>query len=131
MKKILILLVGLFFFSPTMEAVHTTPIAPKEKTTTTKEIVKAQKQEAKNNRKQARQDKKIQKLQQKLKKKGMDKGGSGIWNDDTFRLGALIALGGLALRLLGFIPLLGGIINLIGTLLLLLGIGIMIWVLIK
>jgi len=127
MKKTIILLVlGLFFFQSLATAVSpNTPNAALIKTS-----VIQQKEEKKLARKKAKLEKRIDKVRKKMDKKGIAKG-TGVWDDDTFRLGAMIALGGLLLRLLAFIPFLGGILSLIGFLILVLGIGIMIWVLIK
>lgn len=125
MKKSLVLLFLGFFLINTMVALAPNAAAPNPKGLTKKEIRKAEK----TTKKEAKLKKKMKKLEKKLAKKGYAAAGS-VWEDDTFRLGALIALGGLVIRLFAFLPFIGGIISLIGTLILLLGIGIMIWVLI-
>lgn len=92
-------------------------------------IKKEQRVTKKQLKKKARLEKRVKKLEKKLEKKGYAKGNS-AWDNDTFRLGALIALGGLVVRLFAFLPFIGGIFSLLGTLILLVGLGIMIWVLI-
>lgn len=84
----------------------------------------------KQQKKAAKWEKRMKKIEKKLEKKGYATG-SGIWDDDTFKLGALIALGGLVIRLFAFLPFIGGLFSLIGSLVFLVGIGIMIWVLIE
>jgi len=130
MKKIIILLVlGLFIFHAPSIAV--TPTVPNSMEVIHSETEASQlKSQKKLERKRAKFTKRIDKFRKKMEKKGMAQG-AGVWDDDTFRLGAMIALGGLLLRLLAFIPLLGGLLSSIGFLILLIGVGIMIWVLIK
>ncbi len=95
-----------------------------------KKVEKAQK---KLDKKEAKLEKRIKKIKQKLAKKGIQKteAGRSVWQDDTFKLGALIALGGLLVTILGALPILGGIFSLIGGLMLIVGIGLMIWILIE
>jgi len=110
---------------PTISVQGVNSSAPNAKVITKKEQKQVQKQQ----KKAAKWEKKMKKWEAKLAKKGAAKGSS-LWDDDTFRLGALVALGGLAIRLFAFLPFIGGIFSLIGTLVLLVGLGIMIWVLI-
>ena len=129
-KTILLLLLGLFIFQHS--AIAVAPNAPKnmEVIIAAEKTAVQQKKERKIERRKAKLEKRIEKFKKKIAKKGKATG-TGVWDDDTFRLGAMIALGGLLLRLLAFIPLLGGILSLIGFIILILGLGIMIWVLIK
>ena len=125
MKKIItFLLFGIILtFSNSLYAVHSAPIPIK------KELTKKERKELlKQQKKAAKWEKRMKKIEKKLEKKGYATG-SGIWDDDTFKLGALIALGGLVIRLFAFLPFIGGLFSLIGSLVFLVGIGIMIWVL--
>ena len=125
MKKLTIyLIIGMIASSYSLLGVN--PVSKPAEQEITK---KQQRQEQRQQKKAAKWEKKMQKWEAKAAKKGKARGSS-LWDDDTFRLGALIALGGLAIRLFAFLPFLGGIFNLIGTLVLLVGLGIMIWVLI-
>jgi len=127
MKKIITYLLfgAILTFSNSLYAVNSAPLPVKEKLTK-KEEKKLEKQQ----KKAAKWEKRMKKLKKKLEKKGLATGG-GVWDDDTFRLGALIALGGLLIRLFAFLPFIGGIFSLIGSLVFLVGLGIMIWVLIE
>ncbi len=127
-KKIfLFLIIGLLYSIPNYAVKP--HIAPEKTTVNKKRAKKEAKQAIKFEKKQQKIEKRFKKIEKRLAKKGQAKGGN-LWDDDNFRLGAYIAIGGLLLRLLAFIPLLGGIISLIGTLIFLVGLGIMVWVLI-
>jgi len=136
MKKLL-LLFGLSFFlgNATIWALPTTKPIVEEKTEvlSAKEQKRSQKKQEKWQKKKDKLEKKFQKLEKKLAKKGADmtKARNGVWDDDTFKLGALIALGGLLLTILGVLPILGGIFSVIGGLMMIVGVGLMIWVLIE
>jgi len=125
MKKLFICVL-LGFLLPNMHLLAVKPATAPVKPEVSK---KEQRQLEKQQKKQAKWEKRIKKIEKKLAKKGYAAGGS-VWDDDNFKLGALIALGGLVVRLFAFLPFIGGIFSLIGTLILLLGLGIMIWVLI-
>jgi len=126
-KKIFIFLtIGLLYSIPNYAVKPN--VAPLEKAADKKASKKEEKQALKIEKKQKKFEKRFQKLEKRLAKKGQAKGGLGIWDNENFRLGAYIAVGGLLLRLLSFIPLLGGIISFIGGLIFLVGLGIMIWV---
>lgn len=129
-KTILLLLLGLFVFQNTGLAVAPKAPGTAGELVSSETAVVTQKKERKLERRKAKLEKRIAKFQKKMQKKGKAQG-TGVWEDDTFRFGAMIALGGLLLRLLAFIPLLGGLLSTIGFLILVLGLGIMIWVLIK
>ena len=135
MKKSLLLFSCLFLLtSVTAWALPTTKSLPKEKEAiSVKAQKKAKKQQAKWQKKKGKLEKKFQKLEKKLAKKGIDTAHArnGLWDDDTFKLGALVALGGLLLTILGVLPILGGIFSLIGGLMMIVGVGLMIWVLIE
>ena len=127
MKKIITYLIfgAILTLSNNLYAVHSAPTPVKEELTK-----KEQKTQLKQQKKAAKWEKRMKKIGKKLEKKGYATG-SGVWDDDTFRLGALIALGGLVIRLFAFLPFIGGIFGLIGSLVFLVGLGIMIWVLIE
>lgn len=136
MKKLLLLFsLALLLGNGTVWALPTTKPKVEEKTAvvSAKELKKAQKQQDKWQKKKAKFEKKFQKLEKRLAKKGIDttQARNGVWEDDTFKLGALIALGGLLLTILGVLPILGGIFSLIGGLMMIVGVGLMIWVLIE
>ncbi len=78
-------------------------------------------------------EKRLQKIQKKLIRKGYlkEKMATDIWENDAFRMGALVTLGGLLLTILGALPLLGGIFTFIGVLMMVIGIALMIWALIE
>ncbi len=128
LKITLFLMIGFLYSIPNYAVKpNSTPLEVKvEEKASKKETRKVLKQE----KKQKKLEKRIQKIEKRLAKKGKAKGGKGLWDNENFRLGAYIAIGGLLLRVLSFIPLLGGIISLIGTLIFLVGLGIMIWVLV-
>ncbi len=136
MKKSL-LLFSLFFFltSAITWALPTTkPLLEKTEAVSAKAQKKAQKQQEKWQKKKIKLEQKFQKLEKKLSKKGIKTTQgrrNGLWDDDTFRLGALIALGGLLLTILRILPILGGIFGLIGGIMMIAGVGLMIWVLIE
>ena len=132
MKKALILSLLFVFAANTVTiALPNRPLKEKTEAVSSKALKKAQKQEQKWNKKKEKLDKKLKKIEKKLAKKGIKATqASSVWNDETFKLGALIGLGGLLLTILGVLPILGGIFTFIGTLMLLVGLGLMIWVLI-
>ncbi len=128
LKMILFLMIGLLYSIPNYAV---KPSAAPLEVKADKEIAKEEAKKAlKQEKKQKKLEKRIHKIEKRLAKKGKAKAGRGLWDNENFRLGAYIAIGGLLLRVLSFIPLLGGIISLIGTLIFLVGLGIMIWVLI-
>ncbi len=125
-KAITYLLFGaLMVFSNNLYGVKSAPVPVKEKLSK-----KEQKKLLKQEKKAVKWEKRMKRLEKKLEKKGYAMG-SGLWDDDTFRLGALVALGGLVVRLFAFLPFIGGIFSLLGSLIFLIGVGIMIWVLIE
>ena len=127
LKVIVLLLSCLIYSIPNfaVKPVTAKPVLKSEQQLTKQEARQLEKAE----KKQAKLEKRLQKLEKKLAKKGIGNG-QNLWDNDNFRLGAYIALGGLVLRLLAFIPLLGGIISLIGTLIFLIGLGLMVWTII-
>jgi len=135
MKKLFLFSLLLFLGNTAVWALPTTKPKVEEKTEviSAKAQKKTQKQQEKWQKKKQKLDKKIQKLEKKLAKKGIDttQARNGVWNDDTFKLGALVALGGLLLTILGVLPILGGIFSVIGGLMMIVGVGLMIWVLIE
>ena len=134
MKKSLLLFSLFLFLSSTITwALPTTkPLSKEKEVISVKTQKKAQKQQEKWQKKKGKLEKKFQKLEKKLAKKGIDttNARNGLWDDETFKLGALIALGGLLLTILGVLPILGGIFSFIGALMMIVGVGLMIWVLI-
>ena len=127
-KVFLFLIIGLLYSIPNYAV---KPIAAPVETTVNKKTSKKEvKQALKIQKKQKKIEKRFQKLEKRLSKKANAKGGRNVWDEDNFRLGAYIAIGGLLLRLLSFIPFLGGIISFIGALIFIVGLGIMVWVLI-
>jgi len=128
-KKIFLFLIfGLLYSIPNYAVKpNITPVETKANKKSSKKEVK---QALKFEKNQKKIEKRFQKLEKRLAKKAKAKGGRNLWDEDNFRLGAYIAIGGLILRLLSFIPFLGGIISFIGALIFLVGLGIMIWVLI-
>lgn len=134
MKKS-ILLVTLFtlLINVLGSAMPTKPVQQQEEAISIKAVKKVQKAQKKLDKKKAKLSKKIKKIEQKLAKKGIQttEAGRGVWQDETFKLGALVALGGLLLTILGVLPILGGIFSLIGGLMMIVGVGLMIWVLIE
>ncbi len=132
MKKSLLLFTLFIFLSSTVGNTMPTKPVQQEAVVSIKATKKAQKAQEKLERKEAKLDKKIKKIKRKLAKKGIQKAEAGrsVWEDETFKLGALIALGGLLLTILGVLPILGGIFSLIGGLMALIGVALMIWVLI-
>ncbi|MFK7982325.1 MAG: hypothetical protein AB8G86_20250 [Saprospiraceae bacterium] len=132
-KSLLLFSLFLLLSSSVTWALPTTKPFPKEKEAiSVKAQKKAHKEQEKWQKKKGKLEKKFQKLEKKLAKKGIDttNARNGLWDDDTFKLGALIALGGLLLTILGVLPILGGIFSLIGGLMMIVGVGLMIWVLI-
>lgn len=137
MKKMTLLL-ALFSFlvTTTVIAVPNRPIVEDEEIISGKALKKNEKKINKQAKKKVKFQKKIQKLKTKIDKRLAKKGitktqASGVWDDETFKLGALVALGGLLLTILGILPILGGIFSFIGGLMMIVGVGLMIWVLIE
>ena len=128
-KFFLCLMIGLLYSLPNYAVKP--PVAPIETETRVNKASKKEMKEAvKAEKKQKKFEKRFKKIEKRLAKKAKAKGGQGLWDNENFRYGAYIAIGGLLLRVLSFIPLLGGILSLIGFLIFLIGLGIMIWVLI-
>ncbi len=137
MKK-MILLLTLFSFltTTTIMAIPNRPVVEDKEIISAKALKKNQKEVNKQAKKKAKFQKKIQKLKTKIDKRLAKKGitktqANSVWNDETFKLGALVALGGLLLTILGILPILGGIFSFIGGLMMIVGVGLMIWVLIE
>ncbi len=128
MKIFLFLMVALLYSVPNYAV---KPNSPTVEVKIKEEVSKQETKEAlKLEKKQKKIVKRFQKIEKRLAKKGIAKGGQGIWDNENFRLGAYVAVGGLILRIFSFIPLLGGIFSLIGSIIFLVGLGIMIWALI-
>lgn len=130
-KSLLLFTLFIFLISTVGNTMPTKPIQ-KEGIVSAKATKKAQKAQTKIDRKEAKLSKKIKKIERKLAKKGILKAEAGrsVWEDEKFKLGALIALGGLLLTILGVLPILGGIFSLIGGLMMIVGVVLMILVLI-
>lgn len=130
-KSLLLFTLFIFLINTVGHAMPTKPVQ-QEEIISAKAAKKAQKLQTKIERKEAKLSKKIKKIERKLAKRGIQKAEAGrsVWEDDTFKLGALIALGGLLLTILGVLPILGGIFSLIGGLMMIVGVALMIWVLI-
>lgn len=131
MKQSILLSTLFIFLSYSIgHALPTRPVPQQEEIISAKATKKAVKAQKKLQKKEAKWEKRMNKIEKRLAKKGIQKSGRSVWDDDTFKLGALVALGGLLLTVLGVLPILGGIFSLIGGLMMIVGIGLMIWVLI-
>ena len=129
-KSCFLLFLFVFLFSPDNFAL---PNRPMNRATTVEVYSKENKKQNKATRKKAKIQNKLKKLERKLEKKGMKRveAAGSVWDDDTFKLGAIVALGGLLLTVLGVLPVLGGVFTFIGTLMMIAGIALMIWILIE
>jgi len=131
-QSFLLFILCTFLWSTLGTAMPTKPHTAKEEIISVKAAKKEAKAQKKLEKKEAKLEKQLKKIEKKLVKKGIHKTEArSVWDDETFKLGALVALGGLLLTILGALPILGGIFALIGGLMLIVGIGLMIWVLIE
>jgi len=132
-KSLLLFTLFTFLWASVGLSMPTRPANNSEEVVSVKAAKKAEKAQKKLDKKEAKLEKKIEKIKKKLAKKGIHKteAGRSVWDDETFKLGALVALGGLLLTILGILPILGGIFSFIGGLMMVVGVGLMIWVLIE
>lgn len=134
MKKSILLLCLLSVMTTTISfAVPNRPTKEKTEAVSAKALKKLKKQEAKMEKKTTKLEKRLKKLDKKLTKRGIhsSEAVNRVWDEDNFKLGALLALGGLLLTILGVLPILGGIFAFIGGLMMVIGVVLMIWVLIQ